>query len=337
VASLVTLKALMKEFDTDAKPCDYFDMIAGSEAGGVIALMLGRLRMGIGACIAELKVALDELYDTKIDVQRKRISSNSSRFMALEFPAVFRNLVNPRTEKDARDMHDKDPALCRTFVIGKQVGNDSSEPRMRTYPMRDLPANHLRIRIAMGATMSSPMNFGPATEENASLARYNNTEVQHINPSAQLLEEARKVFGGHRSIGALISLGNGLSKEAFNVDKELTAGLPEALTTRLRHIALEKEEVHSRTSLSLEPGTYHRFDPSPIVDQRIWSPAQWQELFAFEVVERMEDMMKTTKEYVEQGDVKQQLKACAEKLTCKRLEGDPVKEGYQPIYVYPDA
>jgi len=338
MASLITLKAIMDEYGADAKPCDYFDMIAGSEVGGVIALMLGRLRMGIQACIAELEVALKELYDTNIDAQRKRVSAGSSRFMAAEFISVFGKLVSPRVDKGAKDMHDKIPGLCRTFVIAKQAeGDQSTNPRLRTYPTREDPVSHLRIRIAMGATMSYPLNFGPAREENASLSKYNNPDPQHFNPSAQLLDEARRVFGDHRYIGTFISLGNGLSKEAFNVDKEFTTGLPEALTTRLRHATIAKENIHSGMPQSLEPGTYYRFDPSSVVEHRIWDPNLWQELFAYEVIERKDKIMELTEEYVHQGGVQQSLKECAKNLACRRLEGPALKDGYQPTYVYPDA
>jgi hypothetical protein len=222
--------------------------------------------------------------------------------------------------------------------MGREVNGDQSvDPRIRTYPTRQQPASHLRIRLAMGATMSYPINFGPAYEENLSRAKYNNPDLQHLNPSSQLLQEARSVFGDHRSIGTLVSLGSGISKHAFNADKELTTGLPEALTTRLRHSALAKEEIHSATPQSLEPGTYYRFDPASVVDSSLQDSRVWQELFGYEVVDRMDDIKAITEEYVKQPGVEQQLKACAEKMKCRRLEGSPIKDGYQPKYVYPDA
>jgi hypothetical protein len=73
--------------------------------------------MGIYACIGELKAALEELYDTKIETQKKRVTGGSSRFMAMEFIPVFGKLVNPRVIDDSKDLHDKKPGLCRTCVM----------------------------------------------------------------------------------------------------------------------------------------------------------------------------------------------------------------------------
>jgi patatin-like phospholipase/acyl hydrolase len=42
------------------KPCDYFDLIGGTSTGGLIAIMLGRLKMDIDDCItAYLQISQD--------------------------------------------------------------------------------------------------------------------------------------------------------------------------------------------------------------------------------------------------------------------------------------
>ena len=49
LSSLLILSEIMEDIDrvTDEppKPCDYFDLIGGTSTGGLIAIMLGLLRM----------------------------------------------------------------------------------------------------------------------------------------------------------------------------------------------------------------------------------------------------------------------------------------------------
>ena len=55
MSSLVVLRQLMEMIKPEdpPKPCDYFDMIGGTSTGGLIAIMLGRLRMTVDECIDE--------------------------------------------------------------------------------------------------------------------------------------------------------------------------------------------------------------------------------------------------------------------------------------------
>ncbi|KAG6880557.1 hypothetical protein C0995_005996, partial [Termitomyces sp. Mi166 len=62
------------------KPCDYFDMIGGVGTGGVIALMLGRLRMPIDEAI---KKYID--FSKKVYSDIKRLRTRPEKFKATTF------------------------------------------------------------------------------------------------------------------------------------------------------------------------------------------------------------------------------------------------------------
>lgn len=62
LSSLIILQHLMRTINLahPPKPCDYFDLIGGTSTGGLIAIMLGRLKMDIEECItAYLEISRD--------------------------------------------------------------------------------------------------------------------------------------------------------------------------------------------------------------------------------------------------------------------------------------
>ncbi|KAF2156233.1 FabD/lysophospholipase-like protein [Myriangium duriaei CBS 260.36] len=53
LSALLLIRKLMEFIDSEnpPKPCEHFDMIGGTNTGGLIAIMLGRLRMTVDECI----------------------------------------------------------------------------------------------------------------------------------------------------------------------------------------------------------------------------------------------------------------------------------------------
>jgi patatin-like phospholipase/acyl hydrolase len=53
LSSLYVLQRLMEQLNPEnpPRPCDCFDLIGGTSTGGLIAIMLGRLRMSVDQCI----------------------------------------------------------------------------------------------------------------------------------------------------------------------------------------------------------------------------------------------------------------------------------------------
>ena len=65
--SLMILRSLMAAIDPNSppKPCDYFDLIGGTSTGGLIAIMLGCLRMTVEECITAYTSLLDRVFEKK--------------------------------------------------------------------------------------------------------------------------------------------------------------------------------------------------------------------------------------------------------------------------------
>jgi hypothetical protein len=65
--SLIILEELMRKIDptNPPKPCDYFDMMGGTNTGGLIAIMLGRLEMSIKDCREAYRVLSNDVFQPK--------------------------------------------------------------------------------------------------------------------------------------------------------------------------------------------------------------------------------------------------------------------------------
>jgi len=74
LSSLAILQQLMTRIDPENPPlpCDYFDMIGGTSTGGILAVMLGRLRMSVDECMDAYVGMSDRIFAKK----RHRLTLN---------------------------------------------------------------------------------------------------------------------------------------------------------------------------------------------------------------------------------------------------------------------
>lgn len=117
LSSLMILQHLMSTINPNSppKPCDYFDMIGGTSTGGLIAIMLGRLRMTVDECITAYTSLSDRVFEKKS--HRVKINGKlQGRFdtAALE-KAIKKILVESGHDEDA--LLKDSPASCRVSVL----------------------------------------------------------------------------------------------------------------------------------------------------------------------------------------------------------------------------
>jgi patatin-like phospholipase/acyl hydrolase len=121
LSSLIVLKRIMYVLGTklgpDAKqplrPCEFFDAIAGTSTGGLIAIMLGTLRMNVDECIdgyLELapKIFRKEgfLSDNKLSKFFKGVRG-TARFDATALEEEVKKLVERYLEQDPNIVFDQ--------------------------------------------------------------------------------------------------------------------------------------------------------------------------------------------------------------------------------------
>jgi patatin-like phospholipase/acyl hydrolase len=72
------------------RPCEYFDMIAGTSTGGLIAILLGRLGLSVEECIQEY-----ESLAIKVFGKGKRRQAGTA-FSATTLKDVIRGLIKQK-------------------------------------------------------------------------------------------------------------------------------------------------------------------------------------------------------------------------------------------------
>ncbi|KAG6808032.1 hypothetical protein H0H92_005636 [Tricholoma furcatifolium] len=195
LSELIILQEIMQRLkhvanlDTVPKPCDYFDVIGGAGTGGVIALMLGRLRMSVDMAI-----------DMYINFSRKVYSDikmfGSEKFKSTVFVSGMKDILN--TAGWPVDLlmleRERDTPSCFSFVIALPAANMT--PRIfRSYKVKANEDYNCSVVEAARATTATPQFFKPVAIGSKYLKeKFIGASFGHHNPTSYVLQEAESVF-----------------------------------------------------------------------------------------------------------------------------------------------
>ncbi len=110
------------EPDQLPKPCDYFDLIAGTGTGGLIAIMLGRLRMNTKDCMRVYVQMTRKVFET--DKTIAGIPYRSTLFKASMLEDAIRACVR---SFENRDDEDDVPGSPSSLNFGSRPGSVMSD------------------------------------------------------------------------------------------------------------------------------------------------------------------------------------------------------------------
>ncbi|KAK4452580.1 acyl transferase/acyl hydrolase/lysophospholipase [Podospora aff. communis PSN243] len=245
LSSLYILKHLMEMIDVDnpPRPCEYFDMIAGTSTGGLIAIMLGRLGMSVAECIDAYEKLLPSIF-TKEHHRLKINGKFQGRFNHKALEKGVKDLLRDRGMSEDALMLDNrtGEGSCKTFVcatssaVSRTVILSSYVNRLRGRDLADIAQIWQVARATSAATsFFDPVKIGH--EEFVDGATPAN------NPVMELWAEASQVVGAgddwklESNLSCLVSIGTGVPPLGEFGDDPL------AVSARLRQIATDSEKT----------------------------------------------------------------------------------------------
>ncbi|KAJ7797096.1 FabD lysophospholipase-like protein [Mycena leptocephala] len=280
------------------RPCDYFDLIGGTSTGGLIALMLGRLRMSVKDAVKAYGELSKEVFS---DVKSQ---GSDGRFKASKLEKAIKGIVGPHSasQDPEEGMEDTRENPCKTFVCAMNAANMSLPVLFRTYNTTNNPAMDCTIWQAGRATSAAPTFFkqiriGPPGIEEA----FVDGGMGQNNPIAALLLEAQVMFPD-RQVACIISLGTG---------QPHTIKIP--TPSLLKRIAMDCEKQHQLSA--------HHFDPVPHVYFRFNVERGMQDI-QLNQWERLGNVAANTRQYLLSHPTQNQLVDAVKSLV-ERLEGCP--------------
>ncbi|KAK0657806.1 peptidase S8/S53 domain-containing protein [Cercophora newfieldiana] len=307
----------------DLYPCEHFELICGSEWGGVLAVMLGRMQMSVQECEEWFMARIDKLQLDPTSWLKPRdwiggvgpvLTSRTEVLMD-----EFQQLLGDRGREDFIEQESEDfNDYCRTLVLAADLKNVAEPMRFTSYPsprtqgfsvldvmMAALPLPAWMwpavIPLTLPSSAAQPMKKQTTTCFAASA-------TGHANPSFQALIEAENEIDGPfghlwtpSQIHSLVSIGTGIrdkhrqldddlgtSRWAYRLDQDAAAMYGRSITdTERTHVQLERF-LQSSGGIN-----YYRFNaPDQVVSARI---GDWRWTKTDEFKKRLSGYMESPK------------------------------------------
>ncbi|MCJ1269239.1 hypothetical protein MMC22_009129 [Lobaria immixta] len=314
LSALIILAQLMETIDPDSppKPCDYFDMIGGTSTGGLIAIMLGRLKLSIDDCIDAYLSLSGRVFQKK----RHRVTTKGNiqgRFDSEELErAVKEVVIKQGLHKDAL-LKDASDNACKVFVCAtsKQTSETVCLTSYKSPRGGSDLLNSVKIWEACRATSAASSFF-----DSIAIGRYEEEFVDGAtganNPVWEVWNQAQLIWGPEPLEGrvqCLVSIGTGVPSLKPFQDNFLHIG------TTLITIATETEQTAERfrrdkTHLD-NTSRYYRFNVTRGLED-----------VGLEESKKRKEIAAATRRYVGTQDVLKQMQTCADKMARREYFGD---------------
>ncbi|CAN9193253.1 unnamed protein product [Alternaria alternata] len=314
LSALMILEQLMEAVDPDAppKPCDYFDMIGGTSTGGLIAVMLGRLKMSVADCITVYLSLSDRVFRKT----RHRVTVKGQvqgRFDADELARAIKEVVKQQGLKEDALLKDAPEAGCKVFVCAtsKETSETVCLASYKTPRGNNDLLNSVTIWEACRATSAATSFFDPIA-----VGRYGEQFVDGAtganNPVREVWDQAQLAWGPEPLEGrvkCVVSIGTGVpSLKAFKDDVFQIGQTLAAIATETEQTA---ERFRRERGLLDSTGRYYRFNV-----------VRGLEDIGLEEAKKVKEMAAATRRYISSQEVHGQMQACAGSIAGREYFGE---------------
>ena len=308
-------------------PCHYFDYVSGTSTGGLIAIMLGRLRMNIDDCIEEHEHLSARVFQ-KPSSRLKRSMTNhnkEAKWRALKdhFDMLRPTWLSPSEGGEQPALFKADPSGCRTIVcsLKSTQNNNSQTPFLfRSYhqPWHPSPSierlgrdpakqDTFAIWQVARATSAAPFCSKPVS---LNKNQYYDAAVSLNNPSWEAVKEVSLLAGGSLDvIDVLLSVGGGCAR-ANKPESNFGGGSLEKDLANIPDIIHHKVRSESENFFK-----YYRLDVGEgLQDVRLneWMPKSSGK-------KTLQSIREATARYLQKQEVISQFQECAADLNKRRI------------------
>ncbi|MCJ1367398.1 hypothetical protein MMC16_006531 [Acarospora aff. strigata] len=270
--------------------------------------MLGRLQL----TTEEALKTYNSLAGTIFSKNNRKWAVQDGAFKATTLENKVKELVVERGLGEFMLNASHEPGMGNAFVCAMPAKNLAHPRRFRTYPVRALASANCKIWEAARATTAAPTFFKRIAigEEGRAKEEFIDGGVRCNNPTNQVLEEARNIFGDDRTVGCLLSIGTGHPGTIGLAKPDSFQNLlPLKLIDILKRIATDCESAAHDLSLRFRdfPDCYFRFNVS-----------HGAEGVSLEEWEKMEEIEGHTKAYMEGVGACRDIDAVVD-ILCRRV------------------
>ncbi|KDQ51869.1 hypothetical protein JAAARDRAFT_102817, partial [Jaapia argillacea MUCL 33604] len=258
-------------------PGEFFDLIGGTGTGGLIALMLGPLRMSVADAMTAYGRMSEEVFS------ETKWKGRDSTFKASKLEDFLKKTITGRLgDPQARmlDFSRSDP--CKMFVCAMPVHsvNPAIPHLFRNYQVPKGATFNCLVWEAARAISATPTIFKAIRIGEPSIqGLFIDAGIGCNNPIKQVLQEAKLIFPSQH-VACVLSIGAGHpgTISLARTGRFFSNILPYALCTTMHDLATDCESMAEDIARQFEsvPNFYHRFS----VDQGLqnFTLGQWYQL-----------------------------------------------------------